>query len=91
MTDEEYQALIEQSFALGEMTKTDGWAVFVDYVQAVLTAPVAARLLGGSSKDYHADAGQYKALRRVVGIPDEVAKKLADERGRRLEREEPLT
>lgn len=90
MNDADFRALVEQSHLLDELTKTPGWAVYVDYLQTVVVNPISKSILNGrieSYEDYKEKTGYNRGVARALGVIDEVGKQVLHERERRQEAE----
>jgi hypothetical protein len=89
MNDEEYRAIIEQSFQLNELTKHAGWPVLVDYMLSVKLRPVKERLLAGnidSLDEYKKVSGFCAGAESVLNAHRVVADVVLREQERRDEK-----
>lgn len=94
LADGDYRALQEQSHMLAELEKHPGWPVLVDYLQAVVGAPLRKKLLNGlcgSYEDYRSVAAELAGIERAINAPHVVRTMLDGEMGQRVEHDEPLT
>ncbi len=88
MTDDDYRALVEQSYQLNDLTNHPGWDVLVDYMRSVVLKPRKDRLLAGnldSLDEYKKVSGFCVGAEWVLDAHKIVGNAVLSEQGRRDE------
>ena len=89
MTDDEFRALVEQAHQVSELRQHPGWAVYSDYLNWVVMAPLKQKVLNDNGvtniEEYRRLAGFLSGVHRALGVADELGKQVKNERDRRRE------
>jgi hypothetical protein len=91
--DDEYRALQERVYQLGELTRHPGWQVLVELTEQV-TRAMKLRVLNGNFKsidEYKSATGELQGVARVLDAPKLAQSMLDAEHQQRIESETSLT